>query len=148
MSPIPSPPSLSYSPSSMESLSGDRTIWMSTCMDEDMERGPLTHDAVVVCRNKWSVVSPTMLSGCVFEATTVALGPEHAAVIYGLPASSYTPTHLHPSLASCPFWEWDSHKRRPGQMQQMRAHGCSRMRTACLRMIIFPLILTRSLEHS
>ncbi|KAF7376312.1 hypothetical protein MSAN_00046600 [Mycena sanguinolenta] len=91
LSPIPSPPSLSYSPSSTESSSGDRTIQMSTFMDDAMERGPLAHDAVVVCGNEWSAASPTTLSGSAFEAAAAAFGPEHAAVIYGLRSSSYAP---------------------------------------------------------
>ncbi|KAJ6499105.1 hypothetical protein C8R45DRAFT_104114 [Mycena sanguinolenta] len=91
LSPIPSTPSLSYSPSSTESSSGDRTIQMSTFMDDAMERGPLAHDVVVVCGNEWSAASPTTLSGSAFEAAAAALGPEHAAAIYGLPSSSYGP---------------------------------------------------------
>ncbi|KAF7377371.1 hypothetical protein MSAN_00158500 [Mycena sanguinolenta] len=64
---------------------------MSTFVDDAMERGPLTHDAVVVSGNEWSVVSPTTLSGSVFKTAAVVLRPEHAAVIYGLPVSSYAP---------------------------------------------------------
>ncbi|KAJ6500102.1 hypothetical protein C8R47DRAFT_1110445 [Mycena vitilis] len=77
-SPVPSTPSLSYSPSSTESesSSGDQTIQMSTFLDDNM--APLSNDVVVVsCGNEissqWGITpaSPT-LSGIAFEA---ALGP-------------------------------------------------------------------------
>jgi len=46
-SPILSTPGLSYSPSSTESSSSDRTIQMSSFMDDTMAP-PLSHDVVVV----------------------------------------------------------------------------------------------------
>ncbi|KAJ7188039.1 hypothetical protein C8R46DRAFT_7568 [Mycena filopes] len=70
-SPIPSTPSLSFSPSSTESSSGgDRTIQMSTFLDDNMTA---SHDVVVVsCGNEissqWGVrPSSPMLSGIAFE---------------------------------------------------------------------------------
>ncbi|KAK7005689.1 hypothetical protein R3P38DRAFT_3214634 [Favolaschia claudopus] len=71
-SPIPPTPSLSYSPSSTESSSGDRTIQMSTFMDDNM--APYSHDVVVVSGGNdgpshWSAPhSPPTLPGVAFEA--------------------------------------------------------------------------------
>ncbi|KAJ6596662.1 hypothetical protein B0H10DRAFT_2197074 [Mycena sp. CBHHK59/15] len=73
-SPIPSTPSLSYSPSSTESSSGDelsladRTIQMSSFMDDTM--APLAHD--VRCGSEmppnWVAPNSPTLSGIAFEA--------------------------------------------------------------------------------
>ncbi|KAJ6594140.1 hypothetical protein B0H19DRAFT_1094055 [Mycena capillaripes] len=104
-SPIPSTPSLSYSPSSTESSSGDRTIQMSTFMDDNMV--PLSHDVVVVsCGNEtssqWGMApaSPT-LSGIAFEAAALGQDPAYATSAFlGLPPAKFG----HSSAAT--VWPW------------------------------------------
>ncbi|KAJ7217827.1 hypothetical protein GGX14DRAFT_438430 [Mycena pura] len=84
-SPFPPTPGLSYSPSSTESSCGDRTIQMSTFMDDNM-----AHDGVAVmyCGSEMGAVlgSPT-LSGMAFEA---ALGSGFGVGSKSGPASTAT----------------------------------------------------------
>ncbi|KAK6991896.1 hypothetical protein R3P38DRAFT_3227317 [Favolaschia claudopus] len=55
---IPPAPSLNHSPSSTESSAGDRTIQMSTFMDDAM--APLSHHILVSDENEvpWALKSP------------------------------------------------------------------------------------------
>ncbi|KAJ7902032.1 hypothetical protein B0H14DRAFT_1266639 [Mycena olivaceomarginata] len=110
-SPVPSTPSLSYSPSSTESSSGDRTIQMSTFMDDNMV--PLSHDVVVVsCGNEmssnWATHSSPTLSGIAFEA---ALGPNPMAftgmpsAFLGVPSKTAQPSLGHVSV-DANAWPW------------------------------------------
>ncbi|KAJ7045717.1 hypothetical protein C8F04DRAFT_446773 [Mycena alexandri] len=103
-SPIPSTPSLSYSPSSTESSSGgDRTIQMSTFMDDNM--AALSHDVVVSCgadiSSQWGATpSSPMLSGIAFEAA--ALDPVYATSVFAGVATA-KPGHF-----SANAWPWAS----------------------------------------
>ncbi|KAJ7496010.1 hypothetical protein B0H11DRAFT_2001493 [Mycena galericulata] len=108
-SPILSTPSLSYSPSSTESSSGDRTIQMSTFMDDTM--APFPHEVAIVSGNtemvsNWGAPnsSPT-LSGIAFEAALgyPALTNYATAKFFAIPAQ---PTKFAPSANSADAWPW------------------------------------------
>ncbi|KAJ7268791.1 hypothetical protein B0H12DRAFT_1229675 [Mycena haematopus] len=115
LSPIPSTPSLSYSPTSTESSSGDRTIQMSTFMDDNM--APLSHD-VVICGNEWGPTSPIALSGTAFEAA--ALGSGNSA-IYGYARELSLSGQITPSVANAWLWsdarasDYYTHAERLGE---------------------------------
>ncbi|KAJ7091162.1 hypothetical protein C8R44DRAFT_891566 [Mycena epipterygia] len=109
----PPTPSLTYSPSSTESSSGDRTIQMSSFMDDTM--APAAHDVYVVScgsemSSNWgaSRSSPT-LSGVAFEA---ALGPDATyATTYTTSAflgicKGMPPVKFGPPSNSANTWPW------------------------------------------
>ncbi|KAJ7772594.1 hypothetical protein DFH07DRAFT_953059 [Mycena maculata] len=105
-SPIPSTPSLSYSPSSTESSSGERTIQMSSFMEDTM--APLSNDVVVVsgCNEmatQWGAPSSPTLSGIAFEAALGYLAQAAYATSEFLagPSGKFAPSAGHVDT-----WPW------------------------------------------